>query len=234
MFKVPNRVRWSLPLYEVAMLAARELDRPGEHGVTVSIVTPEAEPLAIVGGEVSAELARRLDELRIHLHVSADPLVRHPLAEPVESADERVVVALPRWVGPRVAGLPSTDEGFLSTDQHQRVIDAEAVYAAGDVTDYEIKQGGLATEQAAAAATTIAADLGFAIRPGSVEPVLRARLYTPGRPLFMRARLEDAHRQPATVAETPLWWPGSKLYGRHLAPFLAELALEGPAPADPS
>lgn len=224
-FKVPHRVRWTLPLYEVAMLAAQDLDRTAGRDVTISIVTPEVEPLAIIGGDASRELVARLEELRVRVHVSADPLSRHPLAEPSETAGERVVVALPHWVGPGIEGLPSNDEGFLITDEHQRVIDVPRVYAAGDVTDHDIKQGGFATEQAAAAATTIAADLGFVSRPGSVEPVLRARLYTRGRPLFMRGRIEDAHRHPAVVEEAPLWWPGAKLYGRNLAPFLAEIAL---------
>lgn len=237
-FKVPHRVRWTLPLYEVAMLTAQDLERTAGRAVTISIVTPEAEPLAIFGGEASAELAARLDELRIRVHLSADPLSLHPLAEPAQTAAERVVVALPHWVGPRIEGLPCSDEGFLITDENQRVIDAPRVYAAGDVTEYEVKQGGLATEQAAAAATTIAADLGLTSRPGSVEPVLRARLYTRGRPLFIRGRIEDAHRHPPTVDDAPLWWPGAKLYGRNLAPFLAEIALAdeltGEAPAPPA
>ena len=224
-FKAPHRMRWTLPLYELAMLCAAEFEEHGERPVTVSIVTPEPEPLAIVGGEVSAELTARLRELRIRLHLSADPLSRHPLAEPRQGTSDRVVVALPHWTGRSIPGLPNTDEGFLTTDENQRVIDAPAVYAAGDITDYEVKQGGLATEQADAAATTIAADLGYTTRPGSVEPILRARLYTRGKPLFMRARLGDAHRHAPEAADTPLWQPGTKLFGRHLAPFLAEIAL---------
>jgi sulfide:quinone oxidoreductase len=228
-FKVPHRVRWTLPLYELAMLSARTLNDESDYRVTVSIVTPEPEPLAIFAGDVSRELEARLHELGIWLHTSSDPLSIDRRVEPPETAAERVVVALPRWVGPSTPGLPRDDDGFLPTDPNQRVIGAAQVYAAGDATDYPVKQGGIATEQAAAAATTIAADLGLATRPGSVEPILRARLYTDGPPLFMRGRLGDAHRHAPDVDEEPLWWPGAKLYGEHLAPFLAEIVRGGGA-----
>ena len=54
------------------------------------------------------------------------------------------MVALPRAAGPRVPGLPADDAGFIPTDEHGRVAGLERVWAAGDGTNFPIKQGGLA------------------------------------------------------------------------------------------
>ena len=65
----------------------------------------------------------------------------------------------------------------------------EDVFAAGDATTFPLKQGGLATQQADAAAEAIAADLGAAVRPAPFRPVLRGLLLTGGAPLYLRSRL---------------------------------------------
>ena len=70
------------------------------------------------------------------------------------------VVALPRLRGPRLDGLPQTLDGFLLVDAHGRVPGLEDVYAAGDITSFPVKQGGIATQLADAAAQAIAAQLG--------------------------------------------------------------------------
>jgi sulfide:quinone oxidoreductase len=67
------------------------------------------------------------------------------------------VLTLPHLDGPAIAGLPSDGAGFLVTDVHGRVTGAPDVYAAGDVTAFAVKQGGIACQQADAAAADIAA-----------------------------------------------------------------------------
>ena len=107
------------------------------------------------------------------------------------------------------AHLATGDErGFLPTDAHGRV--APGVLAAGDATDFPIKQGGLATQQADAAAASIAG------RPQPFKPVLRGLLLTGGAPLYLRA--EGATCQ---VSWHPLWAPPGKVAGRYLAPYLS-------------
>jgi sulfide:quinone oxidoreductase len=127
------------------------------------------------------------------------------------------VVALPRLGGPTVVGLPQDDEGFVATDELGRVPGLSDVYAAGDLTRWWIKQGGVAAQQADAVASAIAADAGADVRPVPFSPVLRGLLLTGSAPRFLRsekgASLVDAH---------PLWWPPSKIVGRYLSPFLAE------------
>jgi sulfide:quinone oxidoreductase len=68
------------------------------------------------------------------------------------------VIALARLQGPRIAGLPADADGFIPVDPHGRVTGARDVFAAGDATAGPIKLGGLAAQQADAAAETIAAE----------------------------------------------------------------------------
>ena len=63
-----------------------------------------------------------------------------------------------------------------SVDLHGRVRGLEDVYAAGDATTCPIKQGGVAAQQADAAAEAIAARLGRDLDPRPFRPVLRGLL----------------------------------------------------------
>ena len=128
------------------------------------------------------------------------------------------VVALPRIEGPRLPGVPHDANGFVPIDDHGGVLDVEDVYAAGDLTNFPIKQGGLAAQQADAAAEAIAAAAGAEITPTPFRPVLRGLLLTGLSPRFMRAEVGS---QESQVDTEPLWWPPAKIVGRHLAPFLA-------------
>jgi sulfide:quinone oxidoreductase len=87
------------------------------------------------------------------------------------------------------------------------------------VTSFPIKQGGLAAQQAEAAATTIAAAAGAPVEPTPFEPVLRGLLLTGGIPRYLRAELDDPSRTETDAVS--LWWPPSKITGKYLAPFLA-------------
>ena len=78
--------------------------------------------------------------------------------------------------GPAIQGLPSDEHGFLVTDAHGRVV--PGVFAAGDVTNFEIKQGGLACQMADAAAEQIAADAGAPVLPQPFKPELQGLLLT--------------------------------------------------------
>jgi sulfide:quinone oxidoreductase len=130
------------------------------------------------------------------------------------------VVAMPVPVGPRIPGLPTDDAGFLPVDEHARVRGAADVYAAGDATDAPIKQGGLAAQQAVAAAEAIAARHGADLDPEPFRPVLRGMLFTGGRERWLRA---PAGRTPAATQASldALWWPAAKIATRYLAPVLA-------------
>ena len=92
------------------------------------------------------------------------------------------------------------------------------IYAAGDLTNFPIKQGGLAAQQADAAAEAIAAAAGAEITPTPFTPVLRGLLLTGLAPRFMRSEVGSLESELDTE---PLWWPPGKIVGRYLGPLLA-------------
>jgi sulfide:quinone oxidoreductase len=128
------------------------------------------------------------------------------------------VVALPQLAGPRLSGLPHDANGFIPIDHHCQVAGEIDVWAAGDATSFPVKQGGIAAQQADAAAEAIAARAGAPIRPSPFRPVLRGLLLTGMVPRFLRAQAGTA---ASAIDTEPLWWPPAKIVGRHLAPFLA-------------
>jgi sulfide:quinone oxidoreductase len=93
------------------------------------------------------------------------------------------------------------------------------VYAAGDVTAHAIKQGGLACQQADAAATHIAAAAGADVQAEPFAPVLRGMLLTERWARFLR-RDERTAADHTDVAGHALWWPPTKIAGRELAGYL--------------
>ena len=229
---VPPVVTWPLPAYELAIMAATRLHSVRD--ATVTLVTPEREPLRIFGEAAGVALRELLAERRIELrartrvaHVTDDVLWLND----GQAMTADTVISLPRLAGPRLPGLPCDDEGFLPTDAHGCVMGARRVLAAGDVTTFPIKQGGLATQQADAAAATIAHELGAAVEARPFVPVLRGLLLTGGAPLYLRAELDRAGRRRSggarrlslagEVSSRALWWPPGKVAGRYLAPYLA-------------
>ena len=141
----PSGASWPLPIYELALLtAARAFDMCIE--VELTVVTPEPAPLAVFGEEVARDVAQMLADagIAVRCRVAAEPprqgvLRLHPTRDEVEV--ERVVT-LPILNGPAIDGLPHDEPGFLPVDAHGRVAGVPGVYAAGDATDFAIKQGG--------------------------------------------------------------------------------------------
>ena len=58
-------------------------------------------------------------------------------------------------------------------------------------------------------------------------------LLTGETPRYLRTELGDCSGAEAAIAEHALWWPPSKIAGRHLAPCLATLATADLAPPAP-
>jgi sulfide:quinone oxidoreductase len=94
------------------------------------------------------------------------------------------------------------------------------VWAAGDGVAFPVKFGGLAAEQADAAAEQIAALAGADITPAPFRPVLRGRLLT-GRGERFMYHVAGGGGGEGTVADRALWSPPGKIAGRRLAPYLA-------------
>ncbi len=221
-FAVPAGAVWSLPVYELALLTAGWLAARGRDDVSLALVTPEVEPLHLFGDEASAAVRALLEKRGIVVHTQAYPAEAREgelllVGGDVLPADR--VVALPRLQGQRIGGIPQTFEGFIPVDPHGRVIGTSDVYAAGDITTFAVKQGGIAAQQAEAAAESIAAASGVAIEPRPFRPVLRGLLLTGDGPHYLHGELSGGAGMASTE---PLWWPPAKIVGRYLAPFLAQ------------
>ena len=249
-FVVPASATWPLPLYELALLTRAHLRDHGRDGVTLTVVTTEDRPLAVFGAGAAADLEARL---------AAQDIDLRPLSRAREHTGSRLsleggghvtadrAISLPRLTGPALAGLPQDELGFIPADDHGRVPGAADVYAAGDCTAFPLKQGGIAAQQADAAAQSIAAALGADAIPRPFTPILRGLLLTGDEPSYFRA-YPGAEREPTSVAiETPrrrrrasaphdvaahrpLWWPPSKVAGPYLGAWLVGGGAPGGAP----
>jgi sulfide:quinone oxidoreductase len=221
-FAVPATVRWSLPIYELALMTGRMMRERGIGTAELTLVTHEASPLADLGEEPGARIASLLAEARVELIASRAPSRVDGevlLLEDGGRVETSEVVALPGLRVPDIPGLPQGRNGFIATDATMRVDGLEAVWAAGDATWFPIKQGGIAAQQADIAAAGIALASGAEVEVPPLRPVVRVAMLTGEQPEFFRSEFAtDA--KPATGG-APLWWPPGKVAGRWLAPYLA-------------
>ena len=224
-FAVPAAVTWPFPLYELALLTAAHLDAHGNGKAELVLVTPEARPLALFGPAASAAIEKLLANARVRIETASVPQAWEDGTLRLagrEAIPADAVVALPRLEVPSLKGVPQGPGGFVETDEFGRVRGLEAVYAAGDLVGLPVKQGGIASQQADAVASTIAAVAGATNQPEPFHPVLRGLLLTGFAQGFLRAE-----RGTSLVDPHPLWWPPAKIVGRYLSPFLARhLGLE--------
>ncbi len=229
-FVVPGRMGWQLPIYELALMTMARAYEAGSR-LSVTIVTPEEAPLAIFGIGASQAVAELLRESAIRVITSAYVEVPQWDTVIVNPGDRHLevdrVVALPELFGPAVRGLPVAEHGFIPIDQHSNVRGAERVYAAGDATDFAIKHGGIAAQQADVAAEAIAALAGAPVQPQQFTPTIYGMLLTGGQPRYLRARITGGHGFSSEVSKDPLWTPPRKIAARYLAPYLEALDAKG-------
>lgn len=245
-FAVPSGCTWALPLYELALMTAAFAKR---HRVRLdlSLLTPEQKPLELFGHEASELIAGVLADRGVRFRGGSVPAsldADGALALHFNGAirADRVVCA-PQLRGANITGLPSDWWGFLATDPRGRVEGLSDVYAAGDMTAFPIKQGGLAAQQADVIAQNIAALHGVHVDGPHVAPerVMRARLLGGSEHLFLRVVLDEYARPSratlhveASSSSAAADEDGSlpdefssvqteKVFGRHLTSYLRDI-----------
>jgi sulfide:quinone oxidoreductase len=226
-FTTPDGNGWALPVYELALLGSAVLARSGVEDARLTVVTPEDAPLELFGRAVGEQMAELLAEHGIGVVTGAHPVefeegrLRIAPGDPIET---EAVVSLPRLEGRRIDGLPHDANGFLPVDEHCRVAGVERISAAGDVTSFPVKQGGIATQEADAAAEAIAAAAGCEVEPAPFDPVLRGELWTGGEPVYLYGRLTGKYGETSTLTGSPPWPEhDGKIVGHYLTPFLTDL-----------
>jgi sulfide:quinone oxidoreductase len=225
-FIAPGRMGWPLPIYELALMtAARAQDMNIE--LSITIATPEDAPLAIFGRGASDAVRQLLEDNGISTitsahcevpepgHVAINPGARHLEADRI--------VAMPELHGPSTPGVPGGPVGgFIPVDVHCKVPGIERVWAAGDATDFAIKHGGIAAQQADVAAQSIAALAGVATEPAPFDPVIHGILLTGGKPRYLSAHVTGGHGSSSEITEGPTWSPATKIAAKYLAPYLEQ------------
>lgn len=223
---VPAPMPWPLPAYELALMAS---ERAWEVGVDMDTIvfTPETSPLRAFGAEASRELSRLLAERRIDVVTSAycevpqaQTIIVHPGNASVHA--ERIV-SLPALVGPAIQGLPQDGSGFIPVDEYGRVTGVPVVWAAGDATDYPVKQGTVAAQLAETVAAGVAAAAGAEVRVAPFAPVLEGVLLTGGRPRYIQGRTDPLGHDTSEVHALDSHRP-PKIAARHLRAHLREIA----------
>ena len=223
-FVTPSPMSWPLPIYELALMTAkRAYDMNVE--LLITIVTPEDAPLTVFGSTVSDAVARLLESRGIETILSARSEVPEPGHVSIHPGNRSLradrIVALPQLFGPSTPGVPGGSErGFIPIDPHCAVPHLERVWAAGDATDFPVKFGGIASQQADTAAEAIAALAGAPVEPKPFRPEIHAVLLGADKPLYMSAHLTGGHGSSSEVGETPTWSPPSKIAAKYLAPYL--------------
>lgn len=233
-FALPKGRAWQLPLYELALLsAAHATERGLERAIT--IVSPESEPLAAFGAEASRLVHGLLAERGVRFlgdsSISAVDRSGSLVPEVDPSVRPDRIVAMPELRGRRITGIPADRSGFVPTDMLGRVQGLSDVYAAGDMTNFPIKHGSLATQQADRIAHTIAAAVGIPVKALRGTSVLHALLLGGEHPLLLRTELDEFGRPTrATLehAERAQQLGSTKVFGRYLAPYLEGRPLAAP------
>ncbi len=223
-FVAPSAMPWPLPIYELALMTAGRA-REMNVDLSVAIATPEDAPLAVFGSTVSGAVGRLLEEEGIVTITSAHCEIPEPGRVLIHPGARRLqverIVALPELVGPSTPGVPGgAAGGFVPVDVHCGVRGLERVYAAGDATDFAIKHGGIAAQQADAAAEAIAALAGAPVDPKPFHPVIHGILLGAGKPLYLSAHVTGGHGSSSRIADAPAWSPPAKIAAKHLAPYL--------------
>ena len=136
------------------------LDKTANDRTQITVVTPEAAPLAIFGPRAAEQTSALLAERHIDVIAGARPISRAAgrlRIHPGEDVEADAVIALPRLEGRGIEGIPRDEDGFIPIDEYGGVVGLERVYAAGDVSSVFFKQGPFASQQADTVAEAIAA-----------------------------------------------------------------------------
>jgi sulfide:quinone oxidoreductase len=208
---MPDGASWPLPLYELALLIKDQLGP----AAAMTIVSPERSPLELFGkaaAETVAGLLRDRDIATVFGTAPSECLDGALVTGDGKRIEADLTLALPLLTGRRIDGLPYDEKGFIPVDDLGQIEGHGREFAAGDVTSFPVKFGGIATEQADVVAAAVAAAAQRKPAPRPFAPVYRATMVT-------AEGLIDLG--PGVKSSLPYAWdPAEKIHGKYLMPFL--------------
>ena len=214
---------WLLPLYELALMTAA-FARNRDLSVELIVVTEEPGPLAAFGGGARADVARLLADAGIEVRTKTTARRFEDGALQLASGggiEADAVVAIPRLRGPGIAGLPADDAGFIPIDDYGHIDGRGSDFAVGDATSFPVKHGGIAAQQADAAAGKIAQALG---QPSDGRPFraeLDGSLLTGDGVHQLHTALDTGGFGGGRQQIRGEWTPLAKVSARYLGAYLA-------------
>lgn len=225
-FTRPDGPTYSLPMYELALMTADRAARQSQQQIAVGVTSPEQAPLDCFGAEHAGAVAALCRELGVVLRLGESIIAydgaRATFADGSQLDVDRLV-SMPSLVPSVPQGIPVDSEGFISVGVGQLVAGTTSVYAVGDVTNFPIKQGGLASQEADAAAAAIERQLGFGGPPEQEGLVIEATLLTTNRRLPLRAKIDGDVNVQSLPAEA-IDGPSQKIYSRLLPERLRQIS----------
>ena len=227
-FALPAGPTWMLPIYELALLSRARISERGLH-TEVTIVSPEPTPLAVFGEHPSSLVAQLLAARDVRFVGNSVPhaVLRDgtlQLRSGTEIESDKVVAG-PQLRGRWITGIPADWWGFIEVDGDGRVAGIPDVYAAGDITNFPVKQAGLATQHGDLVADAITRQFGATPPARRAQRLLQARLVGAPDPIYLRAELDASGRATlATLARIATEDEAAqpKVFSRLLSPYLAE------------
>jgi sulfide:quinone oxidoreductase len=224
-FAMPTGPSWALPLFELAMFTAARAQHQ-LRDTKIELLIPDASPLSEFGEQASINVAKLLAESGVALsrncNVTAysDGVLTTDTGRKIKTD---FVVALPKIRGTRIDGLAHDSEGFLPVDRFGIVGGTNNIYAAGDITDFRIKQGGIASQQADVATAAIIERFGGRADSHEFEPTLDGLLLSPFERTFMHAVAGDHDASFDALEPESFERITQKIFSKRLTSRLTEL-----------
>jgi len=231
-FVLPREWVWPLPLYELALMTAQRA-RSANRKPRITFITSEVRPLQAFGQAAGEAIVRLLQQAGITLHTGAAARVPSPrvVSFGETQLEAQRIVTLPKITGPALPGVPAGTRWFIPINERCVVPSTEGrVFAAGDATDFPVKQGGIGAQQADTSASGIAHIAGLANRPAALQPVIRGMLLTGDQPLYASAHVISGLGWRSEIYPHPPWPSEQKIVAEELGPYLHILNDEAPNP----
>ena len=229
-FVLPHEWVWPLPLYELALMTAARA-RSMNLKPQITFITSEGRPLKAFGQAGGDAVVSLLENAGITLYTGVVARVPAPGVLRLDGmqVEAEWIVTLPKIAGRAIRGIPAGARWFVPIDEWcvVRFTDGR-VFAAGDATDFLVKQGGIGAQQADTAAAGIAHIAGLGDPPPALHPVIRGTLLTGERPLYVAAHVIAGLGWQSEVYERPPWPPEDKIVAEELGPYLRKLEAAAP------